>query len=123
MVLWRLCYKLSLRDLAEMFLARGFTFAREAVPEWEDSFAPPLTGRLRAKRRGKAGLKWHADQTYVKVDERWCYLCRAIDADGDSVDSLVSATHDMDAAKRFFARARAVVGQGPERVTTDGHDA
>ena len=30
-VLWRLRYKLSLRDLAEMFLIRGFVFSYEAV--------------------------------------------------------------------------------------------
>ncbi len=30
-VLWRLRYKLSLRDLAEMVLERGFVFTREAV--------------------------------------------------------------------------------------------
>src|SRR5215469_6282318 len=29
-VLWRLRYKLSLRDLAEMFLIRGFVFTYEA---------------------------------------------------------------------------------------------
>ena len=29
--LWRLRYKLSLRDLAEMFLERGFSFTHEAV--------------------------------------------------------------------------------------------
>src|SRR5579859_5328092 len=34
-VLWRLRYKLSLRDVAEMFLARGFTFTHEAIREWE----------------------------------------------------------------------------------------
>lgn len=34
-VLWRLCYKLSLRDLAEMFLVRGFAFSHEAVRDWE----------------------------------------------------------------------------------------
>ena len=33
-VLWRLRYKLSLRDLAEMFLERGFVFTQEAVREW-----------------------------------------------------------------------------------------
>ncbi len=32
-VLWRLRYKLSLRDLAEMFLARGFVFSHETVRE------------------------------------------------------------------------------------------
>lgn len=30
-VLWRLRYKLSLRNLAEMFLNRGFTFTHEVV--------------------------------------------------------------------------------------------
>ncbi len=32
-VLWRLRYKLSLRDLAEMFLTRGFTVTHKAVRE------------------------------------------------------------------------------------------
>jgi putative transposase len=127
-VLWRLRYKLSLRDLAEMFLTRGFTFTHEAVREWEERVAPLLTGRLRAKRRGKAGLRWHADETYVKVTYvkvggRWCYLYRAIDADGNLVDSMLSETRDMEAAKRFFAQALDVVGHAPEKVTTDGHDA
>ncbi|MBV9676580.1 MAG: hypothetical protein JO185_09610 [Acidobacteriaceae bacterium] len=36
-VLYRLRYKLSLRDLAELFLLRGFT--HEAVREWEERFA------------------------------------------------------------------------------------
>ena len=54
-VLWRLRYKLSLRDLAEMFLERGFVFTHEAVREWEERFAPLLTERLRTQRRGKAG--------------------------------------------------------------------
>ncbi len=40
LVLWRLRYKLSLRDLAEMFLERGFEFTHEAVRAWEARFAP-----------------------------------------------------------------------------------
>jgi transposase-like protein len=32
-VLWRLRYKLSLRDLTEMFLVRGYAFTHEAVRE------------------------------------------------------------------------------------------
>jgi hypothetical protein len=34
-VLWRLRYKLSLRDLPEMFLIRGIVFSHEAVRDWE----------------------------------------------------------------------------------------
>ena len=35
-VLCRLRYKLSLRDLAELFLLRGFSFTHEAVRDWEE---------------------------------------------------------------------------------------
>src|SRR5579862_8195723 len=62
-VRWRLQYKRSLRDLAQMFLERGFVFTHEAEREWEARFAPLLTERLRAKRRGKAGKKWYVDET------------------------------------------------------------
>ena len=34
-VLWRLRYRLTLRDLSEMFLIRGIVFSYEAVREWE----------------------------------------------------------------------------------------
>src|SRR4051794_7878824 len=47
-VLWRSGYKLSLRDLAEMFLERGFEFTREAVRDWQAPFAPLITQQLRA---------------------------------------------------------------------------
>jgi transposase-like protein len=58
-VLWRLRYKLSLRDLAEMFLERGFAFTHEAVRDWEARFAPLLADQLRVKRRGQAGRSWY----------------------------------------------------------------
>src|ERR671917_1881884 len=70
-VLWRLRYKLSLRDLAEMFLERGFDVTHEAVREWEARFAPLLTEQLRAKRKGKDARPWHVDETYIKVHTRW----------------------------------------------------
>jgi len=122
-VLWRLRYKLSLRDLAEMFLERGFSFTHETVREWEAHFAPLLAERLRAKRHGQAGSSWYVDETYIKVNGQWCYRYRAIDRKGNLVDTVLSQTRDMDAAQRFFRQARVVAGQAPERVTTDGHSA
>lgn len=74
-------------------------------------------------RGGKAGRKWHADETYIRVHGVWYYLYRAIDADGQLVDSMLSEQRDMDAARRFLARSLEVVGHAPEKVTTDGHDA
>jgi len=118
----RLQYTLSLRNVAEMFLTRGFTFTHETVRDREERFAPLFTARLKARRRGKAGRKWHVDETYVKVAGRWCYLYRAIDADGNLVETMLSTTRDMAAAKTFFACALTAVGEAPEKVTTDGHD-
>ncbi|WP_444544571.1 IS6 family transposase [Reticulibacter mediterranei] len=121
-VLWRLRYKLSLRDLAEMFLDRGWVFTHEAVRDWETRFAPLIAEQMRAKRRGQAGRSWYVDETYIKVHGKWCYLYRAIDSEGNLVDSRLSEKRDMEAAKQFFKQALAVVGYAPERVTTDGHD-
>src|ERR671910_1686281 len=45
-VLWRFRYKLSLRDLAEMFLQRGLIFTHEAVRNWEVTLAPLLDEAL-----------------------------------------------------------------------------
>ncbi len=104
-VLWRFHYKLSLRNVIEMFLTRGFTFTHETVRAWEERSAALLTAQLKARRRGKAGRKWHVGETYVKVAGRWCYLYRAIDSEGNLVETMLSKTRDMDAAKRFFACA------------------
>jgi putative transposase len=122
-VLWRLRYKLSLRDLAEMFLIRGFVFSYEAVRDWEAKLTPALVQELRRRRRGKIGHSWYVDETYIRVHGRWKYLYRAIDRDGVLVDVMLSEHRDLAAAKRFFRSAKAVTGVTPDRVTTDGHDA
>ena len=120
----RLRYRLTLRDLAEMFLLRGIIFSHEAVRDWETKLAPILAGELRQRRRGKGGRgrrSWHVDETYLKVRGRWCYLYRAIDRNGDLVDTMLSEHRDMVAAKAFFRSARSATGIVPDQVTTDGH--
>jgi putative transposase len=57
-VRWRLRYTLSLRDVAELLLDRGFTVTHEAVRDWEERFTPWLSEQLWARRRGKAGVSW-----------------------------------------------------------------
>ncbi len=121
-VLWRLRYKLTLRDLPEMFAQRGMVFSYEAVRAWEAKLTPALTESLRWRRRGKAVCSWYVDETYIKVEGRWCYLYRAIDSSGALVDVMFSERRDMEAAKAFFRSARMVTGTTPDRVTTDGHD-
>lgn len=121
--LWRLRYKRSPRDLAELSLARGFVLTHETVRDREARFAPLLSDRLRAKRRGLGGTTWHTDETYLRVDGRWYSFYRAIDRDGNLVDALLSEKRDRDAAQRCFAQARDIDGHAPEQVTTDGHAA
>ena len=122
-VLWRLRYNLTLRDLSEMFLERSLVFTHEAVREWEARFAPLIAEELRKRRSGKRGGKWHVDETYLKVKGKWCYLYRAIDKEGNLIDVRLSKKRDMGAAKAFFKKALSTAGEPPERVTTDGHDA
>lgn len=119
-VVFRLLFKLSLRDLVRMFLIRGYEFTHETVRDWEERFAPLLAEHVR--RRRKVGGRWYVDETYLKVKGKWSYLYRAIDREGNLVDSMLSATRDMAAAQRFFRGALSVVGEAPQQVTTDGHD-
>ena len=53
-VLWRLRYKLSLRDLTEMFQVRGFVFSYEAVRDWEAKLTPALAQNSDADARAKS---------------------------------------------------------------------
>jgi putative transposase len=120
-VLFRLLFKLSLRDLVQMFLIRGYEFSHETVRDWEARFATLLADQVRGKRKHKVGRFWYVDETYLKVSGRWCYLYRAIDRNGQLVDSMLSTKRDRAAAQRFFRSAQTVAGRRPEQVTTDGH--
>jgi transposase-like protein len=66
---------------------------------------------------GKAGI----EKTFLKVRGCWCYLYRAIDRNGDLVDTMLSEHRDMAAAQAFFRSAKSATGITPDRVTTDGH--
>jgi putative transposase len=121
-VLFRLLFKLSLRDLMQLFLIRGYEFSYEAVRDWEARFAPLLADQVRRRRRGRVGRCWYVDETYLKVSGRWVYLYRAIYKQGQLIDSMLSAKRDMAAAQRFFRSAQTVAGRRPEQVTTDGHN-
>ena len=120
-VLWRLRYKLGLRDVAELLLQRGYTISHETIRAWEFRFAPLISDQLRRRRTGRAGRSWYLDETYVKVSGRWCYLYRAIDRDGELLDSMLSEHRDRSAARRFLRGLLEVSGQRPLRVTTDHH--
>lgn len=119
-LLCRVRYKLSYRDVAEFFLLRGFQFTHETVRDWEERFLPHFTEQIRAKRKGKVGKVWMIDETYVRVKGLWCYLYRGIDEDGNLVDVRLSKARDMNGTKAFFAQAVELHEDLPEKVATDG---
>ena len=122
-VLWRLRYKLGFRDVAELLLQRGFEVSYETIRVWEFRFAPLVSENLRTKRRGIAGHPWYLDETYIKVSGRWRYLYRAIDREGNLLDSMLSEHRDKHAARRFLRRLIDCAGRKPLRMTTDKHPA
>jgi len=118
-VLWRLRYKLSFRDLAEIFLTRGFIFSHEAVREWEEKFAPLISDELKSDRKGKAGNRWRADETLLKIKGELHYLYRAIDTESKLVDVKLSKVRDLQTTEAFFKQAVETVGHKPIQLTTD----
>jgi len=68
--------------------------------------------------------------TPLRVKGRRCYLYRAIDSEGATIDFLLSAFRDADAAKRLFRKALGdrshpqprVIFQAARR-TTQGYEA
>jgi IS6 family transposase len=44
------------------------------------------------------------DETYIKIKKHWYYLYRAVDSTGATLDFMLSATRDADAAERFFRK-------------------
>ena len=119
-LLCRVRYKLSYRDVSEFFLLRGFQFTHETVRDWEERFLPHFTDQIRTKRKGKVGKIWSVDETYVRVKGAWCYLYRGIDENGNLVDVRLSKTRDMAGTKAFFAEAFGLHEEAPEKVATDG---
>lgn len=112
-------FKVSLDDVVELMTMRGFNLCHQTVHNWVQTFGVDLGLKLRSRRKGKAGAKWHADATYIKVEGRWCYLYRAIDKEGNLVDVYLSDVRDQAAAEAFFEQAQNTSGVTPEQITTD----
>jgi putative transposase len=86
-VLWRLRYKLSLRDLPEMFLIRGIVFSHEAVRDWEAKLTPALAEGLRRRRRGKVGKSWYADESVPRTHAQRLGVRSCIEDEGGPLEA------------------------------------
>jgi transposase-like protein len=93
-----------LRNVEELLEERGLEADHTTVWRWVQRYGPELENRLRRHLK-PTNKSWRVDETYVRVKGRWCYLYRAIDSAGATIDFLLSAKRDADAAKRLFRRA------------------
>ena len=120
-VLWRLRYKLSLTDLAEMFSVEfeRFYFTRATIWRWQEKFAPIITDELKSGRKGQADLRWKVDETLLKVAGKYHYLYRATPSKGRLVNTKLSLVRISQSTSAFFKQAVQTVGHKPEQVTTD----
>ena len=74
------------------------------IYRWVQRYAPELDKRCRPHLKA-TNDSWRVDETYIKVKKVWMYLYRALDSEGTTLEFLLSATRDAEAAKRFFVKA------------------
>jgi len=75
------------------------------------------------KKRRIAGTKssrwrWHLDEMFVNINGEHHYLWRAVDHEGEVLESFVTKTRDKKAALKFLKKAMRKHGR-PEVIVTD----
>jgi len=111
-------YSLSYRDIEELMQERGIHVDHSTVNHWVIKYAPLLEDEFRKKYKKQVGSSWRMDETYIKVKGKWCYLYRAVDKAGATIDFFLSKSRDKKAAERFFVKAIGSSGV-PGKITID----
>ena len=118
-VRWELTYPLSYRQVAEMVNQRGGDVAHTTVVRWVQRYAPELEKRCRPYLR-PTNDSWRVDETDIKIKGKERYLYRAVDSLGKTLDFLLTAHRDAQAAKRFLCKAlKAANNQEPRVINVD----
>ena len=122
-VLMYVRYPLSLRNVEDLLFERGIDICHETVRLWWNRFGLMFAGEIRRKRvqhmRAYTHWKWHLDEIYVKINGEMRYLWRAIDHEGEVLESFVTKTRDKEAALKFIKKAMKRHGR-PRAIVTDG---
>jgi putative transposase len=88
---------------------------------WVLKYSPQLEAAFHHRKR-PVWLSWRMDETYIKVKGQWCYLYRAVDKAGQTIDFILTEQRDRNAALRFLTKAIRRHGV-PETITIDGSEA
>jgi len=104
-VRWYCRYPLSYRDVRDLMAERGIEVDAATIYRWVQKFGPEIRKRAYGRHRSWRGLQWHVDETYVRVNGRWCYLWRAVDQRGQLIDFRLTARRNANAARAFLRQA------------------
>jgi len=115
-------FPLSLRNVEDLLHERGIEVSHETVRFWWHRFGPLFAAEIRRKRasamRSGPQWKWHLDEIFVKINGVQHYLWRAVDQEGEVLESVVTKTRDRKAALRFLRKLMRRYGR-PEQIVTD----
>jgi len=116
-------FPLSLRNVEDLLFERGIDICHETVRFWWNRFGPMFAADIRRQRvrrmRGFRNWRWHLDEMYVKLNGQMVYLWRAVDHEGEILESFVTRKRDKEAALAFMKKALKRHGR-PEKIVTDG---
>lgn len=116
-------FPLSLRNVEDLLAERGIDICHETVRFWWNRFGPIFAAEIKRRRisrmRGFGNWRWHVDEVFVKINGETHYLWRAVDHEGEILESYVTKKRDKSAALRFFKKALKRHGS-VETVVTDG---
>jgi len=116
-------FPLSLRNVEDLLFERGIDICHETVRFWWNRFGPMFAADLKRQRisrvKGYRHWRWHVDEVFVKINGETHYLWRAVDHEGEILESYVTKKRDKAAALRFFKKALKRHGS-PATIVTDG---
>jgi putative transposase len=115
-------FPLSLRTVEDLLHERGIDISHEAIRLWWNRFGPIFASQIRRKRTRRmhsfSNWQWHLDEVFVKINWEIHYLWRAVDHEGEVLESFVTKTRDKKAALKFLRKAMRKHGP-PEVIVTD----
>ena len=116
-------FPLSLRNVEDLLHERGIEISHETVRYWWNRFGPMFAAEIRRRRvdrmRASRHWRWHLDEVFVKINGKTHYLWRAVDHEGEVLESFVTKTRDRKAALKFLKKSMKRHGR-PESIVTDG---
>jgi len=116
-------FPLSLRNVEDLLAERGIDICHETVRFWWNRFGPMFAADIKRQRisrmTGFRHWRWHVDEVFVKINGETHYLWRAVDHEGEILESYVTKKRDKSAALRFFRKTLKWHGS-PATIVTDG---